>query len=82
MAKYYDFTELEDANAYVLDADQAEGLPKPGNPETPPNEDGSPGFGWTITWAIPEQINGLWRVFKHPLVESSSGILVDLPDPL
>ncbi len=67
------FDQLSDAQAYVAAIDAAMGYPLPGDPPTPPEPDGSPGPGWTVTWDIPRKSfsEPLWAVSEAPV---SSGV--------
>lgn len=80
------FDDIADASAYVAQINVALGYPCPGVPPTPRSPDGSPGYGWTVTWCVPfkSYSDALWAVVEAP---AGSGVpfppsAVDLLDAL
>lgn len=72
------FDTQEAADAFAKAQDDALGYPLPGTPPTPRNDDGSPGYGWTLTWDRPtERPDARWAVDVHGIVPPPDGVTLE-----
>ena len=69
------FPTAAEAAIYVDACNAADGLPRAGEPPAPYP------YGWTLTWADVREVDGVWPVPVHPLVEVPDGVPV-IADPV